>query len=94
MKLTKSPLKFAAITHHAKVKQCLGSISGGAWLLGVTKLLIVAEEAAEAVNKKKRSNSGHTYLALDVDDVQVFRFSRSTFVKLEKGSWHVGPLLD
>ncbi|CAN0909314.1 hypothetical protein LINGRAHAP2_LOCUS25722 [Linum grandiflorum] len=93
MKLTNRPLKFAAITHHAKVTQCLGSIGGAAWFLGVAKSSIVSAAEEQGV-KKKISKSGHTYLAPEIDDVRVFRFSGSTFVKLEKGTWHAGPLFE
>ncbi|CAN1174192.1 hypothetical protein LINPERHAP2_LOCUS31136 [Linum perenne] len=92
MKLTNRPLGFSSITHHAKVTQCLGSIGGGAWYLGVAKPSIVAEvDPPEGV---KRAKSGHMYVAPEIEEVRVFRFSGPMFVKLEKGTWHAGPLFE
>ncbi|CAL1374345.1 unnamed protein product [Linum trigynum] len=95
MSLTNRPLGFSTITHHAKVTQCLGSIGGGAWYLGVAKPSIVAEAAAAPEEEGvKRSRCGHLYAAPEIEEVRVFRFSGPKFVKLGKGTWHAGPLFE
>ncbi|KAK1396363.1 hypothetical protein POM88_006226 [Heracleum sosnowskyi] len=41
MSLNCRSLKFSSITHHARVTQCLGSIGGHVWYLGVAKPSVV-----------------------------------------------------
>ena len=91
MKLEKRSLKFSTITHHAKVTQCLGSIGGGVWYIGVAKPSIV-ETKENAGSDAVQSIHGHFYVPPAVDKVQVFRISGSKFIKLNIGTWHAGPL--
>ncbi|KAJ6892355.1 hypothetical protein NC651_025529 [Populus alba x Populus x berolinensis] len=91
MKLEKRSLKFSTITHHANVTQCLGSIGGGVWYLGVAKPSIV-ETKENAGSDAMQSKCGHFYVPPAVDKVQVFRISGSKFIKLNIGTWHAGPL--
>ncbi|KAK3409000.1 hypothetical protein EUGRSUZ_J01124 [Eucalyptus grandis] len=94
MHLEDRPLKFSDITHHASVTQCLGSIGGHPWYLGVAKPSIAApgEVKDEATENLKQSRCGHFYVPPALDDVYVFRISGSKFVKLHWGTWHAGPL--
>ncbi|EOY18546.1 hypothetical protein QUC31_006459 [Theobroma cacao] len=94
MRLEDQPLKFATITHHASVTQCLGSIGGHVWYLGVAKPSIVDSKEIKNENSKAnlQSRCGHFYLPPAVDDVQVFRISGPKFLKLNVGTWHAGPL--
>ncbi|KAL3719029.1 hypothetical protein ACJRO7_004039 [Eucalyptus globulus] len=94
MHLEDRPLKFSDITHHASVTQCLGSIGGHPWYLGVAKPSIAApgEVKDEATENLKQSWCGHFYVPPALDDVYVFRISGSKFVKLHWGTWHAGPL--
>lgn len=95
MRLEDRPLKFSSITHHASVTQCLGSIGGQDWYLGVAKPSIVdgASELSDQEGRKPvRSPAGHYYLPPDPADVCVFRVSGAKFLKLNKGTWHAGPL--
>jgi len=94
MHLENRPLEFSNITHHASVTQCLGCIGGNVWYLGVAKPSIVdsneiKDDAGKTVVK---SHSGHFYLPPAVEDVQVFKVSGSKFLKLNRGTWHAGPL--
>ncbi|CAN6463123.1 unnamed protein product [Victoria cruziana] len=95
MHLEDRELAFSTITHHASVTQCLGSISGEDWYLGVSKASIVNKDV---VNEKvkgedvQQSKCGHLYLPPIPEEVRVFRISGSKFVKLNKGTWHAGPL--
>ncbi|KAB5538913.1 hypothetical protein DKX38_016446 [Salix brachista] len=91
MKLEKRAPKFPAITHHANVTQCLGSIGGGVWYIGVAKPSIV-ETKENAGSDAVQSKHGHFYVPPAVDKVQVFRISGSKFIKLNIGTWHAGPL--
>ncbi|KAJ3669136.1 hypothetical protein LUZ60_011086 [Juncus effusus] len=96
MKLEDQKLKFSTITHHASVTQCLGSIGGQNWYLGVAKPSILEDQIANDNNDKgqtvKKSNCGHYYLPPNPDEVIVFRVCGSKFLKLNKGTWHAGPL--
>ncbi|KAG8501259.1 hypothetical protein CXB51_003392 [Gossypium anomalum] len=94
MNIQNRPLKFSTITHHASVTQCLGSIGGHVWYLGIAKPSLVDSE--EVKNEKGKiavqSRCGHFYVPPAVDDVYVFRIAGPKFIKLNRGTWHAGPL--
>ncbi|KAK7279694.1 hypothetical protein RJT34_24751 [Clitoria ternatea] len=95
MHLENRPLKFSSITHHASVTQCLGSIGGHVWYLGVAKPSIVdSNEIKDDPGGKKivQSRSGHSYVPPNIEDVQVFKVAGSKFLKLNRGTWHAGPI--
>ncbi|KAF3790309.1 hypothetical protein EJ110_NYTH09220 [Nymphaea thermarum] len=88
-------LQFSTVTHHASVTQCLGSIGGEDWYLGIAKASVVdKDEVNDKVKMEdvQKSKCGHYYLPPIPDDVRVFRISGPKFVKLNKGTWHAGPL--
>ncbi|KAK4252982.1 hypothetical protein QN277_010826 [Acacia crassicarpa] len=93
-RLENRPLEFSMITYHASVTQCLGSIGGHVWYLGVAKPSIVDSNEVKDGNNKKavQSRCGHLYVPPAVEDVQVFKVSGSKFLKLNRGTWHAGPL--
>eukprot|EP00270_Netrium_digitus_P004002 TRINITY_DN14871_c0_g1_i1.p1 TRINITY_DN14871_c0_g1~~TRINITY_DN14871_c0_g1_i1.p1 ORF type:complete len:263 (-),score=39.74 TRINITY_DN14871_c0_g1_i1:204-992(-) len=97
MRLKKRQLGFCNITHHASVTQCLGSVDGEPWFLGVAPPSIISEEealqgATADRREPKRSAASHFYLPPRVEDVKVFRIGGSTLIKLHRGTWHAGPL--
>ncbi|CAM0882967.1 unnamed protein product [Alopecurus aequalis] len=96
MRLESRPLKFSTITHHASVTQCLGSIGGQDWYLGVAKPSIVEGAPEQSGQHDGRSpvqaRAGHYYLPPDPAEVCVFRVSGPKFLKLHTGTWHAGPL--
>lgn len=94
MSLEGRPLKFSSITHHASVTQCLGSIGGHVWYLGVAKSSIVdpSKDKGNKGSNVVQARSGHFYVPPAIEDVRVFRFSGPKFVKLNVGTWHAGPL--
>lgn len=94
MHLEERPLGFSTITHHASVTQCLGSIGGHVWYIGVAKLSIVNSTEVKDNKGKKvvQSHCGHLYVPPAVEDVQVFKVSGPKFLKLNQGTWHAGPL--
>lgn len=94
MHLENRPLKFSSITHHASVTQCLGSIGGHVWYLGVAKPSILdSNEIKDDTGKKiVQSPCGHPYVPPAIEDVQVFEVAGSKFLKLNHGTWHAGPL--
>jgi len=52
-----------------------------------------SSEVDEKVKKKlTKSRAGHCYVPPSPDDVTVFRIDGPQFVKLHRGTWHVGPL--
>lgn len=95
MHLKDRKLKFSSITHHASVTQCLGSIGGHEWYLGVAKASIVDPNRIDDDNGRKvvkSTNCGHYYLPPVPDEVHVFRIVGPKFLKLNVGTWHAGPL--
>nr|AFK36770.1 unknown [Lotus japonicus] len=94
MHLENRPLKFSNITHHASVTQCLGSIGGHAWYLGVAKPSIVdsSEIKDDTDRKVVQSRSGHLYVPPAIEDIHVFKVTGSKFLKLNRGTWHAGPI--
>lgn len=93
MRLQDRELKFAKITHHASVTQCLGSIGGDEWYLGVAKASICDGETEDDDGRKvSKSASGHCYLPPRPNDVVVFKVVGPKFLKLNVGTWHAGPL--
>ncbi|XP_062092856.1 uncharacterized protein LOC133798540 [Humulus lupulus] len=95
MKIEKRPLKFATITHHASVTQCLGSIGGHEWYLGVARPSILEKTNKTDSDSGKngvKASSGHFYEPPRVEEVRVFKISGSKFIKLNRGTWHAGPI--
>lgn len=95
MHIEKRPLKFKTITHHASVTQCLGSIGGGAWYLGVAKPSVLdATDHNEGDPSKRivKSTIGHFYVPPRAEEVRIFKVTGSKFLKLNRGTWHAGPI--
>uniref|UniRef100_A0A2N9IJK0 Ureidoglycolate hydrolase n=1 Tax=Fagus sylvatica TaxID=28930 RepID=A0A2N9IJK0_FAGSY len=96
MHIEDRPLKFSSITHHASVTQCLGSIGGHVWYLGVAKPSIVdnteVKDDTGGYNNIVQSRCGHFYVPPAVENVRVFRVEGSKFLKINQGTWHAGPL--
>ena len=96
MKIENRPLKFGTITHHASVTQCLGSIGGHEWYLGVAKPSILEKNSSEIeIDLGKsivKSSCGHLYEPPRVEEVRVFKISGPKFIKLNRGTWHAGPI--
>ncbi|XP_022764575.1 uncharacterized protein LOC111309838 [Durio zibethinus] len=94
MHLQDRPLEFSTITHHASVTQCLGSIGGHVWYLGIAKRSILDSKEVKSDKGKMavQSHCFHFYLPPAIDDVCVFRIAGPKFLKLDCGTWHAGPL--
>ncbi|WOK96670.1 hypothetical protein Cni_G05377 [Canna indica] len=94
MHLEDRELKFSNITHHASVTQCLGSVGGEEWYLGVAKASILngSDFSSKDGREPIQSPCGHYYMPPHPDDVHVFRISGPKFLKLNVGTWHAGPL--
>ncbi|XVF83296.1 hypothetical protein PTKIN_Ptkin16aG0475400 [Pterospermum kingtungense] len=94
MHLQDQPLQFSKITHHANVTQCLGSIGGHVWYLGIAKPSIMDSKEVKSDDGKipVQSHHGHFYVPPSVDDIRVFRIAGPKFLKLNRGTWHAGPL--
>ncbi|KAG2309128.1 hypothetical protein Bca4012_081952 [Brassica carinata] len=90
MRLKDRSFGFSTITHHANVTQCLGSIGGHVWYLGVAKPSLIEDAVGD--DNVESGSGGHLYAPPAVEDVRVFRFSGPKFVKLNRGTWHAGPL--
>ncbi|XP_008805461.1 uncharacterized protein LOC103718412 isoform X2 [Phoenix dactylifera] len=94
MHLEDRELKFSKITHHANVTQCLGSVGGQEWYLGVAKASILDESnvSKEDGRELMQSTCGHYYMPPHPEDVCIFRIAGPKFLKLNVGTWHAGPL--
>ncbi|KAL9422078.1 hypothetical protein AB3S75_034364 [Citrus x aurantiifolia] len=76
------------------VTQCLGSIGGHVWYLGVAKpsILDSTETEGDMGTNIVRSHCGHFYVPPAIEDVRVFKIAGPKFLKLNRGTWHAGPL--
>lgn len=92
MHLQDRALEFSTITHHSSVTQCLGSIGGDTWYLGVAKSSLVDSNVEEKGDHVLQSDSGHFFVPPTVDSVHVFKITGPKFLKLNRGTWHAGPL--
>lgn len=92
MHLEDRPLEFSTITHHASVTQCLGSIGGHVWYLGVAKPSLVECSDETRPENVVKSRCGHSYVPPAVEQVRVFKISGPKFLKLDRATWHAGPL--
>jgi hypothetical protein len=94
MRLESKPLNFSTITHHAGVTQCLGSIGGEDWYLGVARPSIMEDGAPEQSGGRTpvQSRARHYYPPPDPAEVCVFPVSGPKFLKLHTGTWHAGAL--
>ncbi|KAL4189273.1 hypothetical protein AMTRI_Chr08g206160 [Amborella trichopoda] len=98
------PFRFSQITHHASVTQCLGSIGGQEWYLGVAKASLVDRSEVNDDSgsahcqidnlgmKLRKAKSGHYYLPPLLEDVRIFLVDGPKCLKLNRGTWHAGPL--
>ncbi|KAG7638627.1 putative rmlC-like cupin domain superfamily, ureidoglycolate lyase domain superfamily [Arabidopsis thaliana] len=92
MRIRDTPFDFSVLTHHASVTQCLGSIGGHVWYLGVAKPTLIEDGDDGKMVDKLKSRSGHLYAPPAVEEIRIFRVSGPKFIKLNHGTWHVGPL--
>ncbi|KAE8661356.1 hypothetical protein F3Y22_tig00113726pilonHSYRG00369 [Hibiscus syriacus] len=81
MNLQSQLLRFSMITHHASVTQCLGSIGGHVWYLGVAKPSLVDSKEVEKEKGKiaVQSRFGHFYL---LQPLMMFMFSEFPVLSL------------
>ena len=95
MHIEDRPMRFRNITHHASVTQCLGSIGGHSWYLGVAKpsILDTDEQREDGSGSNiAKSRCGHFYAPPRAEDVCVFKVTGPKFLKLNRGTWHAGPI--
>ncbi|CAH2059191.1 unnamed protein product [Thlaspi arvense] len=92
MRLKDRSFGFSNITHHANVTQCLGSIGGHVWYLGVAKPSLIEDDGGRRAGNVASGSDGHLYAPPSVEEVRVFKVSGPKFVKLNRGTWHAGPL--
>ncbi|ESQ52206.1 hypothetical protein EUTSA_v10017274mg [Eutrema salsugineum] len=92
MRLQDRSFGFSKITHHANVTQCLGSIGGHVWYLGVAKPSLIEDDGGRRGDNVESGSGGHLYAPPAVEEVRVFKVSGPKFVKLNRGTWHAGPL--
>lgn len=94
MHLEDKPLKFSSINHHASVTQCLGSSNGDVWYFVAAKPSIIDPTEIKGTIEADvvQSRAGHFYVPPSVEELQAFRISGPKFLKLNKGTWHAGPL--
>lgn len=75
MKLAGQGLTFKQITRHRQVTQCLASVGGGEWFIGLAPPGDVNDPRA-----KPRP-----------EDIRAFKIPGDTAIKLHVGTWHAGP---
>ena len=78
MRLPGRGLGFHRITYHRRVTQCLGALGHQPWYLAVHRPSFTPGDPAVG-----RPDPSH---------LRAFRIPPGVFVKLERGTWHAGPL--
>ncbi|GAQ84894.1 hypothetical protein KFL_002110120 [Klebsormidium nitens] len=86
LRLKGKELKFDRITHHAQVTQCLGSADGRPWYMGVAPASLLSDAPGD--------DGRLPWAPPAISDVRVFKVEGPTFLKLNKGTWHAGPLFE
>lgn len=71
-------LGFSRIARHRKVTQCLGSLGGKEWLIGVAPPGTAARDLADEARPR-------------VEDIVAFRVPGDRLIKLHVATWHAGP---
>lgn len=75
MRLGNKGLQFHRITRHRRCSQCLGSLYGQSWFLGVAPPRDLGDPEACPCP----------------EEIVIFAIPGSCFVKLHPGTWHAGP---
>jgi ureidoglycolate hydrolase len=75
MTLPAKKLEFNLITRHLKVTQCLSSVGGKDWLIGVAPPNDPDDPKAEP----------------DPDSIAAFRVPGDVAIMLHRSTWHIGP---
>ena len=78
MRLERPGRRFHTIARHCRVTQCLASVGGQPWLLGVAPPQTLEDPEATP----------------DPDDIAAFEIPGDAFVLLNRGTWHAGPYFD
>ena len=78
MRLEARGRRFHSIARHCRVTQCLASVGGHPWLLGVAPPAGLDDPEA----------------APDPDAIVGFEIPGDVYVMLHKGTWHAGPYFD
>ena len=71
-------LGFSRIARHRRVTQCLGSLGGKEWLIGVAPPGTTARELSDDASPR-------------VEDIVAFRVPGDCVIKLHVAAWHAGP---
>ena len=71
-------LGFSRIARHRRVTQCLGSLGGKEWLIGVAPPATTARDLDDEARPR-------------VEDIVAFRVPGDCVIKLHVATWHAGP---
>ncbi|MGE5270259.1 MAG: ureidoglycolate lyase [Thiohalocapsa sp.] len=71
-------LGFSRIARHRRVTQCLGSLGGKEWLIGVAPPGDLPRDLADEARPR-------------VEDIVAFRVPGDRIIKLHVATWHAGP---
>jgi len=89
-------MRLTTITFHANVTQCLGSVNGQRWYLGVAPSTIVDKKDCscdcDGHAQLKKGRGGLVFSPPAPEDIQLFRVEGPQFLKLHVGTWHAGPI--
>lgn len=89
-------MRLTTITFHANVTQCLGSVNGQRWYLGVAPSTIVDKKDCSSDchghAQLKKGKGGLVFSPPAPEDIQLFRVEGPQFLKLHVGTWHAGPI--
>ena len=98
MRIPRRGLTFDRITYHAKVTQCLGSLSLDPWYLAVAAPSGSVDRSISSRAVSMPMSPPLSALNPDscryprAEDLQAFKIPHGNIVKLHAGTWHAGPL--
>jgi len=91
MNLTGRALRFNSITHHGSVTQCLGSVGGQQWYLGVARASIVERNESECYKSDVIQDAAKDNDGIDNSDESMKQFQQGKILRSKAGHYYIPP---
>lgn len=91
MNLTGRALRFNSITHHASVTQCLGSVGGQQWYMGVARPSIVKINESEGYKSDSIQDDAKDNDGNDNCDDSLKQFHQGKISRSKAGHYYIPP---
>lgn len=91
MNLTGRALRFNSITHHASVTQCLGSVGGRPWYMGVERPSIVKTNESDGYKEDSIHDAAKDNDGNENSDESMNQFHKGKIVRSKAGHYYIPP---